>query len=593
MYLQRMKKAFFNLSLTSKLKYTYTSLIFICFFCNLLLLYGFFSKEMQKTVSTLTSQTVDTVSQSVDNSLSSISKSSTYLLGTTEVQSYLQDMNYSEYAILSKQLRNFLYMSLESMPLVSSIIVMQPSGAYEGAARYTLPSVQMDSPEDTAWYEKLYIQKGAPILTINADGFFAFEDGGNYVSLIRLINSTENAQPLGYLFINISVDSLFSFAREDGNNYSDFCVFSGTDIILPFANHDLSLWFQNSAAVPFPAKNSIRLNRERYLLLNFQTPSPDWSYMAAIHYSYLTHQHQAFILISSIIILISFIFFIFIALGTNRFITAPLCRLMNAMKKPETGDFNHANVTPYYDEIGQLQNAYNDMVDKIQQLLESKVAEQKKLRHAELNVLQEQIKPHFLYNSLGAISYLVTSQQNEKAYDLIISLSEYYRESLSKGNKVIPLSTEINIVKNYLNLQKVRFPDVFSDEYNIQEELLSCRIPKLILQPLVENSLYHGIIPTCDYGIIKISVFADKGCLVIRVSDNGIGIAQTDLERIWTSQDDQSAQSYGLRGTIERMQIFYEIQDICTIDSRPDEGTTITFSIPLNKTETQDEPLDF
>ena len=187
----------------------------------------------------------------------------------------------------------------------------------------------------------------------------------------------------------------------------------------------------------------------------------------------------------------------------------------------------------------------------------------------------------------------MTSQQNEKAYDLIISLSEYYRESLSKGNKVIPLSTEINIVKNYLKLQKVRFPDVFSDEYNIQEELLSCRIPKLILQPLVENSLYHGIIPTCDYGIIKISVFADKGCLVIRVSDNGIGIAQTDLERIWTSQDDQSAQSFGLRGTIERMQIFYEIQDICTIDSRPDEGTTITFSIPLNKTETQDEPLDF
>ena len=106
--------------------------------------------------------------------------------------------------------------------------------------------------------------------------------------------------------------------------------------------------------------------------------------------------------------------------------------------------------------------------------------------------------PHFLYNSLGAISYLVTSTQNEKAYDLIISLSEYYRESLSKGNKVIPLSTEINIVKNYLKLQKVRFPEVFSDEYEIQEDLLSCRIPKLILQPLVENSLYHGIIPTCD-----------------------------------------------------------------------------------------------
>ena len=108
MYYQRMKKAFFNLSLTSKLKYIYTALIFLCISCNLLILYGFFSREMQKTLSTLTSQTVETVSRNVDSSLSVISKTSTYLLGTAEVQNYLQDINHSEYAILSKQLRNFL-----------------------------------------------------------------------------------------------------------------------------------------------------------------------------------------------------------------------------------------------------------------------------------------------------------------------------------------------------------------------------------------------------------------------------------------------------------------------------------------------------
>lgn len=136
MYFQRIKKAFLNLSLTSKLKYIYTGLIFVCIFCNLLVLYGFFSREMQKTLSTLTSQTVETVSRNVDSSLSTVSKSSTYLLGTTEVQNYLQDTTHSEYAILSKQLRNYLYLTLESMPLASSILVMQPSGVYEGAARY-------------------------------------------------------------------------------------------------------------------------------------------------------------------------------------------------------------------------------------------------------------------------------------------------------------------------------------------------------------------------------------------------------------------------------------------------------------------------
>ncbi len=592
MYIQRIKNRFFNLSLTSKLKYIYTGLIFVCVFCNLLILYSFFTKEIQKTVSALTSQTVETVSKNVDSSLSAISKSSTYLLGTTEVQNYLVDMNQAEYAILSKQLRNFLYMSLESMPLASSIIVMHPSGVYEGAARYHLPSVQMNPPTDTSWYEELCEHKGAPILTINAGGYLIFEDNHNYVTLIRLINSTENAQPLGYLFINISVDSLLSFAREDDSNYSDFYVSSGTETILPFMNDNLNQWLRNAAIDTLPAENTISLGSDRYLLLKFQIPGLAWNYIAAINYNLLTNQHKAFLIISIIIIMICFAFFLLIALGTNRFVTAPLRQLMNAMKKPETGDFNHASVTECQDEIGQLQNAYNDMVDKIQQLLDAKVSEQKRLRKAELNILQEQIKPHFLYNSLGAISYLVTSQQNEKAYELIISLSEYYRESLSKGNKVIPLSTEINIVKNYLKLQKVRFPEAFVDEYELEEAALSYRIPRLILQPLVENCLYHGIIPTCDAGIIKISVFTDAEHLFIRVTDNGIGMAQQDLDNILTDRSERPAQSFGLKGTIERMQIFYETQNICTIDSQPNEGTEITFLIPRNKTERQDGEFD-
>ena len=182
----------------------------------------------------------------------------------------------------------------------------------------------------------------------------------------------------------------------------------------------------------------------------------------------------------------------------------------------------------------------------------------------------------------------MTSKQNEKAYELIISLSEYYRESLSKGNKVIPLSTEINIVKNYLKLQKVRFPEAFTDEYELEESALSYQIPRLILQPLVENSLYHGIIPTCDFGVIKISVHTDSEYLFIRVADNGIGMAQTDLHSILTANPDSPTQSFGLKGTIERMQIFYETQDICIIDSRPNEGTEITFLIPLGRTEKQD-----
>ena len=113
--------------------------------------------------------------------------------------------------------------------------------------------------------------------------------------------------------------------------------------------------------------------------------------------------------------------------------------------------------------------------------------------------------------------------------------------------------------------------------------MLSCRIPRLILQPLAENSLYHGIIPTCDYGVIKICACTDGNFLILRISDNGVGMPQTVLEQIQNDCPDSTTRSFGLKGTIERMRIFYETRDICQIDSRPDEGTTITFTIPLER----------
>lgn len=200
----------------------------------------------------------------------------------------------------------------------------------------------------------------------------------------------------------------------------------------------------------------------------------------------------------------------------------------------------------------------------------------------ELNVLQEQIKPHFLYNSLGAISYLVTAGENDSAYDLLLALSDYYRESLSKGSEIIPLSKEINIVRNYLKLQKIRFPDAFEDEYELQEDVLIYKVPRLILQPLVENALYHGLIPSGESGIITVGVCKDADRLVIRISDNGIGMTR---ERIQEILQKDNRQSFGLRGTIERMQIFYEAPDICVIESTAGRGTIVTFSIPVNKLE--------
>ena len=184
-----------------------------------------------------------------------------------------------------------------------------------------------------------------------------------------------------------------------------------------------------------------------------------------------------------------------------------------------------------------------------------------------MKILREQIKPHFLYNSLSGIAYLITDRQNTTACDMVISLSEYYRESLSKGSEVISLATEVNIVKNYLKLQKMRFPDRFEDTYEIGEDTLSLTIPRLVLQPLAENSLYHGILPTGDFGIIQIRAYRKNCFLMLHIRDDGVGISPEQLSDIMDDTLESNRKSFGLRGTVERLQIFYDDKSIYQIIS--------------------------
>lgn len=584
MHIHSFRQRFLNASLNSKLKYIYSGLLLFCLLCNIFILRTFFSNELKKAVSSLTAQTIETVSNNTNNSLDVISETSTYLLGTTAIQEYLENTHDSEYAVIARQLRNSLYLSLESMPMVSSIMIIRPSGVYEEAARRTHVSVPNKNLQDAAWYQTLCEKKGAPVFTANEDGFFEFKDGKNYITLMRLVNSTEDAHFLGYMAIHISVDSLFAFARDSHDGYSDFYVSSdsGTNAILPFLCEELNEWIAGTPAASIASGSIISPGSSRFLLLKFQEPDFGWDYIAAINYNNFTSQTRPFLTASIWILAVSFCFFMLIAFCTNHFLTSPLKRLMTAMGSMENGHFQQVKVTPYYDEIGRLQKVYNNMVDKIQELLAAKISEQKILRRTELNVLQEQIKPHFLYNSLGAISYLVTAEENDSAYDLLLALSDYYRESLSKGSEIIPLATEVNIVRNYLKLQKIRFPDAFEDDYHIQEPAMAYKVPRLILQPLAENALYHGLIPSGESGMISVDIQIDASFLTICVSDNGVGMTDEKLRALRQKND---RQSFGLRGTIERMQIYYDTPDICVIESTAGRGTSVSFHIPVSKLE--------
>lgn len=198
-------------------------------------------------------------------------------------------------------------------------------------------------------------------------------------------------------------------------------------------------------------------------------------------------------LIIGAFILLAFMWLINTYIAKN--VIYPIQRLVDSMAEVQNGWLHRVSMNVNDDEIGLLKNSYNAMLIEINQLIDELLQKEKTLRMAELDALQEQMKPHFLYNTLDMIRYMALENRTDEVYNMLETLGNFYRRFLSKGSTDLSLGEEIEIVKSYLTLQRTRFEDIFTDEYEIEEGLSSIRVPRLILQPLVENSIYHGIRP--------------------------------------------------------------------------------------------------
>lgn len=219
------------------------------------------------------------------------------------------------------------------------------------------------------------------------------------------------------------------------------------------------------------------------------------------------------------------------------------------------------------------------MLVEINRLIEELVEKEKAYQKAEMNALQEQIKPHFLYNTLETIALLALENPRDEVYDAIETLGKFYRKFLSKGQEEITLSDEVEIVKNYLKLQELRYGDIFHDIYDIDEKVKNVRIPRLILQPIVENALYHGIIPKGEEGDIYIKAKQKEDKLVITVKDTGIGASEERISEVLSKK----SQSFGLKSTLDRISKYYSNKVSYKISSEVGYYFEVEIYIPLEE----------
>ena len=216
---------------------------------------------------------------------------------------------------------------------------------------------------------------------------------------------------------------------------------------------------------------------------------------------------------------------IIVALFFTSSIAKPLSKLRRLMKRAEGGDMDVHFLSKYDDEIGQLGNSFNNMIAEIRKLIDLVYVEQQSKREAELKILQAQIKPHFLYNTLDTIQWMAQDRQAADIVEIVGALTKLFRIGLSNGDEMLTLGQELDHARSYMIIQKARYEDKFSYAITCDESLLDCRVLKLILQPLVENGIYHGLKEKRESGVITVSARREEDALLLAVTDDGAGMS--------------------------------------------------------------------
>lgn len=285
-----------------------------------------------------------------------------------------------------------------------------------------------------------------------------------------------------------------------------------------------------------------------------------------------------------ILILISTVLAVLVMLWfMSRYLTKPLNRLLLTM---EEIDGQHIDLRAPDDlpgEIGILAKNFNALMDKLETSIQEIEDSQKIQRANELRILQEQIKPHFLYNALQMIVSLINIKEYSLASDGIFALSDFYKYSLNSGNSIISIRDESYIIEKYLQIQHLRYSDFFEYYIDIDESIRDYCLPKLTLQPLIENAIYHGIKPSCRKGMLMVSGYETADSVILEVSDSGVGMDEDQIENI-NNGIPLSSTSFGLYNVLQRLRLLYSDSVRISASSVKNEYSKIAIEIDHPKT---------
>lgn len=402
-----------------------------------------------------------------------------------------------------------------------------------------------------------------------------------FVSFVRPVYSIADFRQIGTVIFNITSNRLGEIIGNQMGKNSEVYLYSGNGTVIAQTPHSKETHMDWSSYISNQKEfNIINTNDKSTIVCKKRSEQPDL-YLLSV-----TPVENSFNLKNTSVMIIFVIIFTCILIYMSQiFITKrvgkPLADMCAHMRMAEEGKFvpiKTREESP--DEITQLQLFFNRMITAIDALMDGIIEKEKMKRKHEVALLQEQIKPHFLYNALDAVSALLLIDDNEKAYTLTQSLSSFYRTSLSGGYEIVTLQSELECIRNYMTVLNIRFDNKIAVHYEIGDGLREEPVLKLILQPLVENAVYHGIRPRDGTGNIWITAERQGPGMLLSVKDNGVGMSPERIREVLRKQSHEKLNGFGLYSLMEKLSLFYNDKDLLRIESQPGAGTTIYLCLP-------------
>lgn len=448
----------------------------------------------------------------------------------------------------------------------------------------------LDTVKGEGWYKELLTDgnlsvKWSPIHVTKSELSARYAVKENVFSLCRKLISFKDKRCVGILEIEISEKTLFENLGKDKDTGEYFLVLDDKgNVVSNNSYKDLpEKWREN--IIPALSKEDLdgvyNIDNEQLAIYSIPLDNIGCRLFGITPLKYFMKDSPDYQVVISCVILVALILFgVIIHFVTNR-LTRRLKLLVKGLKAIRDNNINIKMPVENHDEFGELAESFNHMTDRMHGLIESVYKAQITEKESELKALEAQINPHFLYNALSTISWMARKVNAANIDNLSQQMSQFYRLVLSKGNSIITVEDEINLLKAYVEIEMIRFENMFLVEYDLDENAFSYRMIKIILQPIAENTINHGIAPKDCRGTMVVRLRQDESNLIFTIIDDGVGMSRTTLDNISKGLIIKRRESgYAIHNIIERLKSVYGEEGHVTIFSRPGIGCSVSIVIP-------------